>query len=149
WTGKNAIAPAHQRIAETTLGDPPGIHHFLVPGQGWGAASGAKEIKELVPEWATAVNAWRKSINARPNQRQVERVERLSHRVDRLWADSEGEVAAFWDATRQHLDVWGAATPAAGARFGEAAIREVLDNPQSATFRLRTLMDAWCSLWLW
>jgi hypothetical protein len=76
-------------------------------------------------------------------------LERLASRVEKLWADAAHEVGAFWDATRQHIDVWGSDTPPAGARFGEAAIREVLENPQSATFRLRTLMDAWCSLWLW
>ncbi len=149
WTGKNATAPTEKPIAEVPLGSSVGIHHFLVPGQGWGAASSAKEVRELAPEWAAAIDAWRKSISVRPNQTQLERLERLGERVEKLWLNAAHEVEAFWQATRQHIDVWGAETPAAGARFGEIAIRQVLDNPQSATFRLRTLMDAWCSLWLW
>jgi hypothetical protein len=149
WTGKNAAAPAEKPIAEVALGNSVGIHHFLVPGQTWGAASGAKEVKELAPEWAAAVDAWRKSITVRPNQSQLERLERLAEQVEKLWLNAAHEVEAFWQATRQHIDVWRAETPAAGARFGEAAIRQVLDNPQSATFRLRALMDAWCSLSFW
>ena len=149
WAARIATAPVDKPIAEAALGSPVGIHHFLVPGQGWGAACGAPEIRELAPAWASAVNAWRRSISAPPNQQQLERLERLAQQVERLWARAANEVEAFWNATRQHIDVWGAETQAAGARFGEAAIREVLDNPQSATFRLRTLMDAWCSLWLW
>jgi hypothetical protein len=149
WTGKNAAAPTETPIAEVPLGNPVGIHHFLVPGQGWGAASSAKEVKELAPDWAAAVDAWRKSISVRPTRTQLERFERLAEQVEKLWLSAAHEVEAFWQATRQHVDVWGAETPPTGARFGEAAIRQVLGNPQSASFRLRTLMDAWCSLWLW
>ncbi len=149
WAGNSVAAPTDKPIAEVALGHPGGIHHFLVPGQGWGAASGAKEVKELEPEWASAVDIWRKSLSRRPSQRQLERLERLADRAEKLWGDSAHEVDAFWTGTRQHVDVWGAKTQASGGRFGEAAVREVLGNPQSATFRLRTLMDAWCSLWLW
>ena len=108
------------------------------------------EVKELAPDWAKrgqrrgarSISAARTSgsSNASSAWRSASR---SSGSTPRARSRRSGR------RTRQHVDVWGAETPAAGARFGEAAIREVLDNPQSATFRLRTLMDAWCSLWLW
>lgn len=151
WAGNNtnAIPPTPKPISAFPLGDAVGIHHFLVPGQGWGAAADAREIRELDPDWRDAVHAWRSAIRRRPSTRQLERLRGLSARAEVVWAESRREVEEFWDATRQHIDVWGAETPTQGSRFGEAAIRTVLEDPRSATCRLRTLMDAWCSLWLW
>ena len=149
WTGKKAMAPTAITISETPLGEAPGTHHFLVPGQGWGAAADAKEIKELDAGWVAKVKDWRKQIHKKPTGRQLDRLTVLSRRVEELWTESAVEVDRFWNATRQHIDVWGAETPPIGERFGEGPIRTVLHDPRSATSRLRTLMDAWCSLWLW
>jgi hypothetical protein len=149
WTAKNPVPATDAPLSATPLGTVSGIHHFLVPGEGWGAACDATEIKEFEPDWVDSIKAWRKKIHAKPAQPQLDRLRRLAGRVEELWKESAHEVDRFWKATRQHLDVWGAETPAAGDHFGEAAIREVLDDPRSATSRLRTLMDAWCSLWVW
>jgi hypothetical protein len=149
WAGKTATAPTPITISETPLGTAAGIHHFLVPGQGWGAAADAQEIKELKPEWVDKLKAWRNQIHKKPTGRQIDRLALLARRVEELWADSAVEVERFWKATRQHIDVWGADTPEAGERFGDEPIRTVLRDTRSATMRLRTLMDAWCSLWLW
>lgn len=149
WAGQKATAPTAVPISETPLGVAGGIHHFLVPGQGWGAAADAKEIKELDPGWVDTVKEWRKQIHKKPTGRQLDRLALLSRRVEDLWAASAIEVDRFWKATRQHIDVWGGDTPEAGERFGKEPIRTVLRDPRSATSRLRTLMDAWCSLWLW
>ena len=149
WTGKNSTPPKALPIAETSLGHGEGIHHFLLPGQGWGAAADAKEIKELDPDWAKAVKKWRKAIHKAPTPHQLDRLTSLAKRGEELWAESSLEVERLWKATRQHIDVWGADTAPAGEMFGDEPIRTVLENPRSATSRLRTLMDAWCSLWLW
>ena len=149
WAGNRATAPTVIAISETPLGATDGIHHFLVPGQGWGAAADAKEIKELDSGWVEAVKEWRKQIHKKPTGRQLDRLALLAQRVEELWAESAVEVDRFWKATRQHIEVWGADTPEAGERFGDEPIRTVLRDPRSATSRLRTLMDAWCSLWLW
>ncbi|MBV9804741.1 MAG: hypothetical protein JO130_16180 [Solirubrobacterales bacterium] len=149
WTGKTPTPPTDLPLSMAPLGTAGGVHHFLVPGEGWGAAADAKEIKELDPEWVSAVKQWRKAIHTPPSARQVERLSGLAGRAEELWAQSAAEVDEFWQATRQHIDVWGADTAPAGSRFGEAAVQRVLQDPRSATSRLRTLMDAWCSLWLW
>lgn len=149
WAGKTAIAPTPVHLAEKPLGQAGGIHHFLLPGQGWGAAADAREVKELEPDWVEALKKWRKTIHKAPTNRQLDRLESLAARVEELWMESAAEVDRFWKATRQHIDVWGADTPKTGDQFGEEAIRTVLSDPRSATSRLRAVMDAWCSLWLW
>lgn len=149
YTGKTAVPPTDQSLATVPLGQAPGIHHFLLPGEGWGAAATAKEVKELDPAWVEAVKTWQKAIAAKPNDRQLARLQQLAARAEQLWAQSAAEVAQFWQATRHHVDVWGHDTPPSGSRFGDEAIRRVLFDPRSATYRLRTVMNAWCSLWLW
>lgn len=149
FTGKNAAVPVDQPLSTVPLGQAPGIHHFLLPGEGWGAAAAAKEVKELDPAWVGAVKTWQKKVSAKPSERQLARLQHLAERVERLWTQSAVEVANFWEATRHHIDVWGHATPDAGRHFGEQAIRKVLHDPSSATYRLRTVMNAWCSLWMW
>ena len=151
WAGKNATAPTDKPIAEVALGEPrrASITSWCLARVGARHAS-AKEVKELHPSGRAAVESVAQVDQRTPEPTRSSNASSASaERVEKLWVESAREVEAFWSATRQHVDVWGAETPAAGARFGEAAIREVLDNPQSATFRLRTLMDAWCSLWLW
>jgi hypothetical protein len=41
--------PLTDRLA--TEGDTAEVHHFLLPGHGWGAVADRKEAKELRPEW--------------------------------------------------------------------------------------------------
>lgn len=148
-TGNHAVAPTDQPLGTVPLGQAPGIHHFLLPGEGWGAPAGAREIRELAPDWVQAVRAWQRAIAKKPNDRQLARLQHLASRVEDLWSQSAEEVAQFWEATRQHIDVWGAETPPVGKRFGDEAVRRVLHDPRSATFRLRAVMNAWCSLWMW
>jgi hypothetical protein len=149
YMGKNAPAPVEQPLAEIPAGSAVGIHHFLVPGQGWGAAADASELKELAQDWVASVKGWRTAIAAKPNDRQLRRLDNLAGRIEDLWRESLNEVAQFWGATRQHVDVWGHQTPPTGTRFGEESIRRVLHDPRSASYRLRTVMNAWCSLWMW
>ncbi|MEQ7738523.1 hypothetical protein, partial [Escherichia coli] len=61
------------------------VHHFLLPAQGWGAASDAKEVKDLAGDAQKALGAWRKSVRAKPTKQQVDRLLNLSRRVESLW----------------------------------------------------------------
>jgi len=147
WAAKKA--PAERPLSSSTFGDHTGIHHFLVPGEGWGAAHQAAEIKELDPAWTIAIKTWQKRMHAPPTQRQTERLQAIAAAVEDLWRRSADEVRQFWEATRQHIDVWGNDTAPPGNRLGDQAIRTVLNDHRSPTCRLRTVMHAWCSLWLW
>src|SRR5690625_1125460 len=62
-----------------------GIHHFLLPAQGWGATSDAKEAKELAPEARDRLRAWQRKIRSKPSRKQIDALVDLSYRVERLW----------------------------------------------------------------
>jgi hypothetical protein len=57
------------------------VHHFLLPAQGWGAASDAKEVKDLAADAQKALGAWRRSVRLKPSKQQVDRLLSLSRRV--------------------------------------------------------------------
>src|SRR5690606_6244914 len=70
--------PADRPLRDPETGEPApvdgGIHHFLLPAEGWGAAVDAKEAKELAPEALQALKDWRKTVLVNPSKKQVQRL---------------------------------------------------------------------------
>jgi hypothetical protein len=136
------------RVASATSGK---IHHFLLPAEGWGAATDAKEGKELAPEAHAALREWRKRIKAKPTKKQLDRLLSLSHRVEVLWQFTlrrleiaEAQVSRdirLWHDPREQGDDTEAVT--------RADIEAFLRDPDGAYQRLRRVMDAWCAIWFW
>jgi hypothetical protein len=159
WTsnaGSPAKPPTDQPLHAVPLGEAPGIHHFLLPGEGWGVAADATELKGkggkrpepgLAESWAEAVRNWRRSVQAAPTRTQLDRLAALARRVEAAWATAAKDVAQHLRAHMRTIGVWGAdpaSLPAPGIASSTA-----FENPEGPTDRLRLLMDAWCALWMW
>ena len=126
WVGKSPVPPADQNLDRVAFEHVVGIHHFLLPGTGWGSAADAAEIRELEPEWSLRVKEWRRKLSAKPTRRQVERLVSLAAHVEQLWRESTKELRRFWELTRQHVEVWGSPEAPTGDRFGDASARRIL-----------------------
>ena len=137
------------RSARRRSGRPRGIHHFLVPGQGWGAAADAKEIKELDAGLGRDGQGVAQADPQEADRPPDSTASRCCRDVSRSCGPSRRLRSTGSGRRPASTSTSGAPTPPAGERFGEEPIRTVLRDPRSATSRLRTLMDAWCSLWLW
>lgn len=153
---KRPIPPTEHPIWRVPFNKLPGIHHFLVPGEGWGAAADATELKGkggkhpetgLAQNWAQAVRAWRKAIQAKPTATQLNRLAALSRRIEAAWASAARDTAQHLRAHQRRIRVWGAEESdlpapdmASSGRFAD---------PEGPVARLRLLMDAWCALWMW
>jgi hypothetical protein len=159
WTsgaGASAVPPTDQPLHAVPLGEAPGIHHFLLPGEGWGVAANAIELKGkggkrpapgLAETWAEAVRNWRRAVQATPTKAQIDRLTALARRVEAAWATAAKDVAQHLRAHERTIDVWGAdpgSLPAPGIASSTA-----FENPEGPSARLRLLMDAWCALWMW
>lgn len=155
-SAKPAVAPTEHPLHAVPLGEAPGIHHFLLPGEGWGTAANATELKGkggrrpeegLARDWADAVRVWRSKIQAKPTDAQLHRLKALSRRVEAAWAGAARDADDHLRAHQRRIPVWGADEddlPDPGIAGSDRFL-----HPEGPLSRLRLLMDAWCALWMW
>jgi hypothetical protein len=148
-TGWLAATPVD--VPLSTLGDDlrGGVHHFLLPVDGWGATVDAKEAKELAPKAVERLNAWRKSLRPKLTKAQVATLAELARRTERLWQLALRRLQIAESEIRRAIPVWGADELPLGGAVTREAIEAALADPGGAYRRLRRVMDAWCALWFW
>lgn len=127
------------------------VHHFLLPAQGWGAASDAKEVKDLAGDAQKALGAWRKSVRLKLTKQQVDRLLNLSRRVEALWKLTLRRLEIAETKSRRDIDYFGKPTAVEPTEtpVSRADIEAFLADPNSSYRRLRLVMDAWNALWFW
>jgi hypothetical protein len=129
------------------------IHHFLLPAEGWGSATEAKEAKELAPEQLATLKAWRRQIASKPTKSQLDQLAALAMRVETLWQFALRRLEIAEREIRRQIPLWG--TPAdepvvtTAPHVTREAIEAKLGDVDGAYQRLRRVLDAWNSLWFW
>ncbi len=136
---------------------PPGaVYHFLVPDPGM-ANYRNKAAKELAPESFERTSKWRRDFVRPFAGDQIAELERLSDRVDELWALHSEQLARDHRATEDTLPVWGQ-PPAERERLTTNAWKDRIraqgvlsesGRTASPYRRLKLVMDYWCALWFW
>jgi hypothetical protein len=134
---------AAERVADD------GIHHFLLPADGWGAAADAKEAAPLVPDAAKELKQWRGSMKTKPSRQQVDALVELANRVETLWQIAYRRLSIAEQEARRSVPVWEAGELPAGGAVQREQIEASLADPAGAYQRLRRVMDAWTALWFW
>jgi hypothetical protein len=129
------------------LGD--GIHHFLLPADGWGAAADAKEAAGLVPDAVKALKRWRGSTKTKLTKAQLDALTELASRVETLWQISYRRLQIAEQEIRRSIPVWGTKGLRVGGAVQREQIEESLADEAGAYRRLRRVMDAWTALWFW
>ncbi|GAA0963124.1 class I SAM-dependent DNA methyltransferase [Actinocorallia libanotica] len=134
------------------------VFQFLLPAAGWGAVASAKEAKELAPEQAKALAAWRKKITSKVSDKksggrkrsQLQRLQALSENAEYLWGLVVQRLTLSEKEISREIDVWGADWL---EHPEEAISKEKVYGDLVATgtpyWRLKTVMDAWSALWFW
>lgn len=127
-----------------------GIHHFLLPSQGWGAVIDAPEAKTYAPDKREELRLWRNGIRGNPSAAIKKRLAALAERVETLWEFTLRRLTIAESEIRRDIDIWGFQQdkPSAKAVTREQ-IESVLHDENGAYRRLRRMMDAWCALWSW
>lgn len=130
------------------------VHHFLLPAQGWGASSDAKEVRDLAGEAQKAVGTWRKSVRVKPTKQQTDRLLNLSRRVESLWKLTLRRFEIAEQEARRDIEFFGKpGTPVepigSGRPVSRREIERTINDSNGAYQRLRRVMDAWNALWFW
>lgn len=126
------------------------IHHFLLPGEDWGAAAAAKEVKDLAGENQKVLKAWQKEVRKKLSKSQITRLQGLSERVEVLWQIALRRLQVAESEARREINYWGKQTEALGhAAVTREEIERKLDDEDGVYQRLKRVMDAWNALWFW
>ncbi|GIE95805.1 class I SAM-dependent DNA methyltransferase [Paractinoplanes rishiriensis] len=126
-----------------------GIHHFLLPADGWGSAADAKDAAALAPAAAKNLKAWRGSTKTKPTKQTIDAYAELAHRVESLWQIAYRRVDIAEKQIRRHIPVWQAGELPVGGAVQREEIEAALADEEGAYRRLRRAMDAWTALWFW
>lgn len=159
-TSKSWLTEAPRDVAVTSLrndlengtiasGLSGAVHHFLLPAAGWGSTADTKEAAQLAPAAVKALKAWRRSIASRPSKSQMDRLQRLSLRVETLWQLALRRIEIAEREIRREVGVWRHEGEAAGAVTRQQIEESLFGDASSPYRRLRRVMDAWCALWYW
>lgn len=143
------IAEAAEK-ADSSPALSDGVHHFLLPSNGWGAPADAKDLKNIVPDEIKAMKTWRSSIRKALTKPQIKKLNNLSLRVEALWRYALLRVQLAESQVSRRTDVWGqkpSFIPQAVTR--DQIEKDLFGNPDGAYNRLRLIMDAWCAFWYW
>ncbi|MFE9579952.1 Eco57I restriction-modification methylase domain-containing protein [Nocardia sp. NPDC006044] len=126
-----------------------GIHHFLLPSEGWGAVIDTAEAKTYAPDRREELRLWRSEIRKSPTKEITKRLAALSQRVETLWEFTLRRLTIAESEIRRDIHLWESEaveyTPAVTRDQIELALRDE-NGPYR---RLRRVMDAWCALWSW
>lgn len=131
------------------------VHHFLLPAEGWGAVAGAKEAKNLAPEQAKQLAAWRRKMRAKVSDKgrkttQLKRLQALSRRAEYLWELVIQRLTISEREISRAIDVWGADwIDQPEHAIPKEKVYADLTAPGTPYWRLKTVMDAWCAFWFW
>ncbi len=126
-----------------------GIHHFLLPAEGWGAVVDTAEAKTYAPEKREELRLWRNEVRKSPSKTIVNRLAGLAQRVETLWELTLRRLTIAESAIRRDLHLWGGDAVEPGPAVTREQIEAVLHDENGAYRRLRRAMDAWCALWSW
>ncbi|MEV7989043.1 class I SAM-dependent DNA methyltransferase [Micromonospora sp. NPDC085948] len=126
-----------------------GIHHFLLPADGWGSAADAKEAAALAPAAAKRLKTWRGSTKTKPTKQTIDAYAELAHRVESLWQIAYRRLDLAEQQIRRRIPVWEAGELPAGGAVQREEIEAALADEDGAYRRLHRAMDAWAALWFW
>ena len=137
---------------------PPGtVYHFLLPDPGM-VGYKDKAAKAMEAANFERIATWRRSFFKAFSAEETAELERLSAKVDELWAMHAEQLGRDHRETEDTLPVWGQPASAHPRRtsntwkdriraqgiFGDGDVRTA-----SPYRRLKLVMDYWCALWFW
>ncbi|NMD64000.1 UNVERIFIED_ORG: hypothetical protein FNL38_109123 [Nocardia globerula] len=126
-----------------------GIHHFLVPSQGWGAVVDTAEAKTYAANKREDLRLWRNGIRGNPSKTIVKRLSALAQRVETLWDFTARRLEIAESEIHRNINIWGTEKLEYTPAIAREHIELSLNDANGAYRRLRRIMDSWSALWSW
>lgn len=131
------------------------IYHFLLPDKNMVPSAGIKMLKDENPVFAKGVAAWKKDWTNPITKGELEKLKVICNKIDELLAEYYHFQLTIVNQTRSRQNIFGATKASEQAQLQMRSYDEkerLADqrNRHSAPyFKLKMVMDYWCSLWFW
>jgi hypothetical protein len=148
------LKQAPKAVAMAALRQPGQIWHFLLPDSGMANYSD-KEVKALYPEQIKAIGAWRKAFTQPFNKTELQRLEKLSAKLEELWQEHSDSLNRQRKRTTDPYQIYGYEQKGnrTSLHYKDQVLAQELEakglENTSAYRRLKLVMDYWCALWFW
>ena len=162
-TSKNSVkkewwdkAPKHLKFSTSKiLRAKDEIYHFLLPDKNMVSSAGLKMLKDEYKIEAQRVTEWRKFFCAPIEAHEYERLQKISNAIDDLLEEHYLFQARVNAQTQIRGDFFGAYDSEeqmilkAISYNEKAKLAEGRTNTNAPYYKLKMIMDYWCSLWFW
>lgn len=134
---------------------PDEVYHFLLPDKNMVPSAGIRMLKDENPEAARAITTWRKEWCKPITKTELELLDGICQRIDEVLTEYYKFQRTINRRTRSKQQLFGAiSTPTQGTlepiTYDD---KERLDDQRhrhdAPYFKLKMIMDYWCSLWFW
>ena len=134
------------------------VWQFLLPDMDMAKFEKDKSISGIAGEYQDQIRLWRRSgVFTAYEDDEIEQLLRLSEEVDKLFDVVADQLAITRQKSNEDLSVWPEPEGSSRKRSDHAIKKKQLEELTGASSssydlpykRLKTVMDAWCALWLW
>jgi hypothetical protein len=129
------------------------IYHFLLPDKNMLASAGIKMLKAAFENENKAVTNWKKEWCKPLSKTEVEKLKTISTKIDELLTDYYKFQRSINQATATKQHIFGVPVKQITAEMRSYDEKERLADQRNRHnapyFKLKMVMDYWCSLWFW
>jgi len=131
------------------------IYHFLLPDKNMVPAAGIRMLKDEYDTESKAVSKWRKDFCEPIKKSEIEQLRKICDKVDELLADFYRFQRSINLQTANRHNIFGALKIAEQAAIDlrsydeKERLADQRNRHNAPYFKLKMVMDYWCSLWFW
>lgn len=148
-------APRHLKFGKKgVLRREEEIYHFLLPDAGMASSAGIKLLKEAYPDEARRVTEWRKEFCSPIRAHEYQQLQKISRAIDALLLEHYEIQKSIGLITESNPQYFGNSNPETSINFDysydqKEKFAEQRLKPNAPYYKLKQIMDYWCSLWFW
>jgi hypothetical protein len=129
------------------------IYHFLLPDKNMVPSGAIKMLKEQYTDEARRVSDWRKEFIKPLKKTELEKLKRICTKIDALLCEYYKFQRSINQATATKQAIFGVPVKQMVAELHSYDEKERLADQRNRHnapyFKLKMVMDYWCSLWFW
>jgi hypothetical protein len=131
---------------------PDEIYHFLLPDKNMAPSAGIKMLKSAYDTESKGVTKWKKDFCEPLKKFEVEKLKKICDKIDELLAEFYRFQRTINAQTANKQEIFGVS----GARLlnlksydEKEQLADQRNRHNAPYFKLKMVMDYWCSLWFW